>query len=215
MRNQVIAAGLAACLVAVPAGAQTLNVATAGDQNMVDYIKDYLGPMFEKAHPGVKVVAVGTGPGDAGSQKIFEKLDAQRKGGAAKSDFDVVVIHQKAAGTMVGEGLLEKYTSKIPTGGLATRETASNSLGAEVSGYVMPMFHSQTAIAYNPDLVKDPPSSYPELVEWAKKNPKKFGYNGIKGGMSGVAFVSGWVYAFGGDAEKLAKGPYDSSTKAA
>jgi putative spermidine/putrescine transport system substrate-binding protein len=215
MPNRVIAATLAACLIAAPAGAQTLNVATAGDQNMVDYIKDYLGPMFEKTHPGVKVVAVGTGPGDAGSQKIFEKLDAQKKGGSAKSDFDVVVIHQKAAGTMVGEGLLEKYTSKIPTGGLATRETASNSLGAEVSGYVMPMFHSQTAIAYNPDLVKDPPSSYPELVEWAKKNPKKFGYNGIKGGMSGVAFVSGWVYAFGGDAEKLAKGPYDSSTKAA
>jgi putative spermidine/putrescine transport system substrate-binding protein len=214
MPNRVIAATLAACLIAAPAGAQTLNVATAGDQNMVDYIKDYLGPMFEKTHPGVKVVAVGTGPGDAGSQKIFEKLDAQKKGGSAKSDFDVVVIHQKAAGTMVGEGLLEKYTSKIPTGGLATSETASNSLGAEVSGYVMPMFHSQTAIAYNPDLVKDPPSSYPELVEWAKKNPKKFGYNGIKGGMSGVAFVSGWVYAFGGDAEKLAKGPYDSSTKA-
>jgi putative spermidine/putrescine transport system substrate-binding protein len=215
MPNRVIAVTLAASLIAAPAGAQTLNVATAGDQNMVDYIKDYLGPMFEKTHPGVKVVAVGTGPGDAGSQKIFEKLDAQKKGGSAKSDFDVVVIHQKAAGTMVGEGLLEKYTSKIPTGGLATRETASNSLGAEVSGYVMPMFHSQTAIAYNPDLVKDPPSSYPELVEWAKKNPKKFGYNGIKGGMSGVAFVSGWVYAFGGDAEKLAKGPYDSSTKAA
>jgi hypothetical protein len=43
----------------------------------------------------VKVTAVGTGPGDAGSQKIYEKLDAQKKGGAAKSDFDVVVIHQK------------------------------------------------------------------------------------------------------------------------
>ena len=47
------------------------------------------------------------------------------------------------------------------------------------------------------------PNSYAELVEWTKKNPKKFGYNGIKGGMSGVAFVAGWVYAFGGDANKL------------
>jgi hypothetical protein len=27
--------------------------------------------------------------------------------------------------------------------------------------------------------------------------------------MSGVAFVAGWVYAFGGDAGKLMKGPYD------
>jgi ABC-type uncharacterized transport system YnjBCD substrate-binding protein len=210
-----IAGALAAGLMAGPAGAQTtLNVATAGDQNMVDYIKDYLGPMFEKKNPGVKVNAVGTGPGDGGSQKIYEKLDAQKKGGAAKSDFDVVVVHQKAAGTMVQEGLLEKYKDKIPTGKLATRDSAANALGAEVSGFVMPMFHSQTAIAYNADLVKNPPSSYPELVEWVKKNPKQFGYNGIKGGMSGVAFVSGWVYAFGGNTDKLLKGPYDAATKA-
>jgi putative spermidine/putrescine transport system substrate-binding protein len=214
MRRFVFAAGLAAGLAAFPAQAQTLNVATAGDQNMVDYIKDYLGPMFEKQHPGVKVVAVGTGPGDGGSQKIYEKLDAQKKAGAAAADFDVVVIHQKAAGTMVQEGLLDKYRDRIPTGSLVTRDTATNALGAEVSGYVMPMFHSQTAIAYNPDLVKSPPASYPELREWVKKNPKQFGYNGIKGGMSGVAFVTGWVGAFGGGSANLEKGPYDASAKA-
>jgi ABC-type uncharacterized transport system YnjBCD substrate-binding protein len=209
-----LAAGLAAALMTGTASAQTLNVATAGDQNMVDYIKDYLGPLFEKSHPGVKVVAVGTGPGDGGSQKIFEKLDAQKKSGAAGSDFDVVVIHQKAAGTMATEGLLEKYTDKIATGKLATRDTATNSLGTDVSGYVIPMFHSQTAIAYNPDLIKTPPSTYAELRDWVKQNPKQFGYNGIKGGMSGVAFVTGWVSAFGGDAAKLEKGPYDAATKA-
>lgn len=208
----VAAIGLAAGLSA-EAGAQTLNVATAGDQNMVDYIKDYIGPMFEKANPGVKVVAVGTGPGDGGSQKIYEKLDAQKKASAPKWDFDVVVVHQKMAGVMAAENLLEKYRDRIATGKLVTRETAENSLGANVSGYVMPMFHSQTAIAYNADMVKDVPNSYAELVEWTKKHPKNFGYNGIKGGMSGVAFVSGWVTAFGGDAAKLEKGPYDPATK--
>jgi ABC-type uncharacterized transport system YnjBCD substrate-binding protein len=214
MRNGLLAAGLAALLMSSAASAQTLNVATAGDQNMVDYIKDYLGPLFEKSHPGVKVVAVGTGPGDGGSQKIYEKLDAQKKAGAA-SDFDVVVIHQKAAGTMVKEDLLKKYRDQLPTGKLVTRDTATNSLGTDVSGYVMPMFHSQTAIAYNADLVSSPPNSYPELREWVKKNPKQFGYNGIKGGMSGVAFVTGWIAAFGGDAAKLEKGPYDPAAKAA
>src|SRR5688572_2315428 len=110
MNKYWLAGALGAALAAGPASAQmqTLNVATAGDQNMVDYVKDYLGPLFEKSHPGVRVVAVGTGPGDAGSQKIYEKLDAQKRGGAARSDFDVVVVHQKAAGTMVQEGLLEK-----------------------------------------------------------------------------------------------------------
>jgi putative spermidine/putrescine transport system substrate-binding protein len=213
MRKSLLAAGLAALLMSSAASAQTLNVATAGDQNMVDYIKDYLGPLFEKSHPGVKVVAVGTGPGDGGSQKIFEKLDAQKKAAAA-ADFDVVVIHQKAAGTMVQDGLIKKYRDALPTGSLVTRESATNALGTDVSGYVMPMFHSQTAIAYNPDLIKNPPNNYAELREWVKKNPKQFGYNGIKGGMSGVAFVTGWISAFGGDAAKLEKGPYDAATKA-
>jgi putative spermidine/putrescine transport system substrate-binding protein len=213
MRKSLLAAGLAALLMSSAASAQTLNVATAGDQNMVDYIKDYLGPLFEKSHPGVKVVAVGTGPGDGGSQKIFEKLDAQKKAAAA-ADFDVVVIHQKAAGTMVQDGLIKKYRDALPTGGLVTRESATNALGTDVSGYVMPMFHSQTAIAYNPDLIKNPPNNYAELRDWVKKNPKQFGYNGIKGGMSGVAFVTGWISAFGGDAAKLEKGPYDAATKA-
>lgn len=214
MKSHILAFALATGLAIPAASAQTLTVATAGDQNMVDYIKDYLGPMFEKANPGVKVVAVGTGPGDGGSQKIYEKLDAQKKAGAAKVDFDVIVVHQKMAGTLASESLLDKYRERIATGTLVTRETADNSLGANVSGYVMPMFHSQTAIAYNADLVKDVPNSYTELAEWVKKNPKKFGYNGIKGGMSGVAFVSGWVTAFGGDAAKLEKGPYDAATKA-
>lgn len=213
MHKGLWAASFSALLLTSQASAQTLNVATAGDQNMVDYIKDYLGPMFEKKHPGVKVVAVGTGPGDGGSQKIFEKLDAQKKAGAP-SDFDVVVIHQKAAGTMVKDELIKKYRDNLPTGNLVSRDTATNALGTDVSGYVMPMFHSQTALAYNPDLVKNPPNSYVELRDWVKKNPKQFGYNGIKGGMSGVAFVTGWVAAFGGDAAKLEKGPYDPAIKA-
>ncbi len=78
----------------------------------------------------------------------------------------------------------------------------------------MPMFQSQTALAYNADMLKNPPANFTELKEWVKKNPKQFGYNGIKGGMSGVAFVAGWVYAFGGDADKLIQGPYDAAEKA-
>jgi ABC-type uncharacterized transport system YnjBCD substrate-binding protein len=215
MRARFIFAALAAGLFAAPAGAQTLTVITAGDQNMVDYVRDYLGPQFEKSHPGVKVVSVGTGPGDAGSQKIYEKLAAQKAANSNAWDVDVMVIHQKMAGQMVNEQMLLKYRDLIPTGKLVSRDTASNSLGANVTGYVIPMFHSQTALAYNPDVVKDAPGTYTELVDWVKKNPKKFGYNGIKGGMSGVAFVTGWVYAFGGDADKLMKGPYDAATKAA
>jgi ABC-type glycerol-3-phosphate transport system substrate-binding protein len=47
-------------LAATPAAAADLTVLTAGDQNMVDYVNDYLGPLFEKENPGTKVRVIGT-----------------------------------------------------------------------------------------------------------------------------------------------------------
>src|SRR5437763_16785 len=158
---------------------------------------------------------VRAGPGDAGAQKIYEKLSAQQKAGNNEWDIDVAVIHQLASATMVNEKLLMPYRNDVSAGKLVSRDTAKNALGANVDGYVLPMFHSQIVFAYNPDLVKSPPKSFQELNEWVKKNPKQFGYNGVKGGMSGVGFVMGWVAANSGMGDKLEKGPYDPAQKAA
>lgn len=195
------------------ADAQTLNIASGGSENMVEYVTDYLGPLFESQNPGVKVRVTGTGPGDAGTQKILEKLEAQKNAGKDSWDIDVAVGNQQKTAEMVEMGLLKSYRPDISTGSLVTRDTAKMALGVEVDGYVMPMFHSQTAIAYNSDLVPNPPGSYDELKSWTKENPKAFGYNGIKNGMSGVAFVVGWMYAYGGDAAKLQNGPYEDALK--
>jgi putative spermidine/putrescine transport system substrate-binding protein len=210
-----VAAAVLAAWLPLPAAAQTtLNVITAGDQNMVDYVNNYLGPKFEAMNPGVKVKAVGTGPGDAGSQKIYEKLSAQQKANVAAWDVDVAVVHQRGAATMVKESLLSSYTKDVAAGKMISRDSSKNALGQNVDGYVIPMFHSQIAFAYNPDVVKAPPKSYAELNEWVKKNPKQFGYNGVKGGMSGVGFVMGWVGANSGMGDQLEKGPYDAGKKA-
>jgi ABC-type uncharacterized transport system YnjBCD substrate-binding protein len=190
-----------------------LNVATAGSQNMVDYVKTYLAPKFEAMHPDVKINVVGTGPGDAGSHKISEKLSAQNDSNQEQWDIDVAVVHQKIGAQMVNKGLLSKYRADISTGTLVTRDSAKNALGTNVDGYVMPMFHSQTAIAYNSAFIKNPPKSYDELVTWTQKNPKAFGYNGIKNGMSGVSFVTGWIYAYGSNATKLTNEAYNPATK--
>lgn len=216
MKSQVLMlAPLALAVASLNVQAETvLNVATAGSDNMVQYVTDYLGPMFEQQHPGVKVNVVGTGPGDAGSQKIYEKLEAQAKAGNEKWDIDVAVVHQSKGGDMVREGLLTSYRKDIKTGSLVSGDAVANALGTNVDGYVMPMFQSQTAIAYNPDLVKQVPASYDELKQWVDTHPQAFGYNGIKNGMSGVAFVTGWVYAYGGDAQKLMHGPYEQGEAA-
>jgi putative spermidine/putrescine transport system substrate-binding protein len=216
-KPSLYAAALAASLLslAMPAIADTtLNVVTAGDQNMVDYVNNFLGPKFEAQNPGVKVKAVGTGPGDAGSQKIYEKLSAEKSANTATWDIDVAVVHQRGAATMMKESLLSPYTKDIAAGKLISRDSATNALGTNVGGYVIPMFHSQIVFAYNSDVVKVPPKSFSELNEWVKKNPKQFGYNGVKGGMSGVGFVTGWVEANSGMAEQLERGPYDPAKKA-
>ena len=215
--TRLMSAATVAALIALPGAAlaqTTLNVVTAGDQNMVDYVNNFLAPKFEKMNPGVKVRAVGTGPGDGGSQKIYEKLSAQAKSGSNAWDTDVAVVHQLGAATMVKENLLLPYRKDVAAGKLVSRDTAKNALGANVDGYVLPMFHSQIAFAYNPDVVKSPPKSFAELNDWVKKNPKQFGYNGVKGGMSGVGFVMGWVAANSGLGDKLEKGPYDPAAKA-
>jgi putative spermidine/putrescine transport system substrate-binding protein len=214
--NRLLALSAVAAAFALPAAAQTtLNVVTAGDQNMVDYVNTFLAPRFEKLNPGVTVKAVGTGPGDAGSQKIYEKLSAQSKAGAAAWDVDVAVIHQRGAATMVKENLLAAYRKQIATDTLVSRDTAKNALGQNVDGFVIPMFHSQIAMAYNPDVVKAPPKTFTELEAWVKQYPKQFGYNGVKGGMSGVGFVMGYVSANSGLGKQLEEGPYDASKKAA
>ncbi|MBZ5486986.1 extracellular solute-binding protein [Halomonas aquamarina] len=208
MKPLALALGLLTSAIAAPAMATTtLNVFTAGDDNMVEYINEFLAPRFEAAHPDVRVRALGTGPGDAGSQAIYETLSAQREN--ATWGVDVAVIHQRMAGQMAEEALLSRYVDDLPTGALASAGSARNALGIDVEGYVMPMFQSQIAIAYNPALLEQPPQSYQALAEWVEEHPGQFGYNGITGGMAGVGFVFGWMYAFTDMMDTLQNGPWE------
>ena len=203
-------AAFAVALAASPPKAAELTVLTAGDQNMVDYVNHYLGPLFEKAYPGNTVRAVGTGPGDAGSQKITRAFRRAAGEPAPPTGTSTSPSCTRSSPARWSRRAISKpIARKIDTGKLVSRDNAKMALGSDVNGYVMPMFNSQTAIAYNPTLVPNPPKSYAELVEWAKEHPKQFGYNGIKGGASGVSFVMGWIYAFGGgDANNLMTGPF-------
>ncbi len=83
----------------------------------------------------------------------------------------MAVVHEKFVGPMVTKNYLDKYRSDIATGKLVTRDNAKMALGTNVDGYVMPMFNSQTAIAYNPTLVPNPPKSYAELKDWPRRTP--------------------------------------------
>ncbi len=183
---------------------------TAGDVNMLALGQHVIGPLFTEKYPNVDVMTVHTGPGNAGSQLIFEKVSADKDKEAG--DIDVAMVHQIFLRWAIEEDLLLDYAKDLDTWQYITSPFARTSLGVNVEGYCMPMFHSQTVLAYNPKYVADPPETYAEIVEWAKEHPGKFGYNGIKGGMSGVAFTMGWIYWKTGKYEKYAvTGPFEES----
>ncbi len=195
--------------LAVDANDVTLNVATAGDTNMEELQRVHVAKFLAQKYPGMKLNVVGTGPGDDGSQKIYEKLMAQKDAGKPEWDIDVAIVHQGIMGNMIQNGLLLKYVPKTDIANYVIGDTSKNSLGANVAGYVIPLFQSQVAIAYNSDVVKKVPSNLRELEKWIKANPGSFGYNGVKNGMSGVAFATAFIYAKSGDYQQLSKGPYN------
>lgn len=214
VEKQVVVTKEVEKIVEVPAEEEIeLVYMTAGDVNMLALAQNLLAAKFkEDVNPNVNLRTIHTGPGDAGSRLIFEKLMADKEAGKQVGDVDVAMVHQVFMTWAMKEGdLLLKYAPDLSTYKYVTAADAKNALGANVEGYVMPMFHSQTAIAYNPDMVSDPPKSYDELVEWVKQNPGMFGYNGIKGGMSGVSFTVGWLYWKTGRYDKYASGSFDEA----
>jgi ABC-type uncharacterized transport system YnjBCD substrate-binding protein len=183
---------------------------TAGDVNMLALGQHVIGPLFTEKYPNVNVMTVHTGPGNAGSQLIFEKVLADKN--KEVGDIDVAMVHEIFMRWAIAEDLLLNYAKELNTWQYVTSPFAKTSLGVNVEGYCMPMFHSQTVLAYNPKYVSDPPKTYEEIVAWVKENPGKFGYNGIKGGMSGVAFTVGWIYWKTGKYEKYAiTGPFEEA----
>jgi ABC-type uncharacterized transport system YnjBCD substrate-binding protein len=207
----VIAFGLLA-VPGVAAQRTRMIFMTAGDVNMLALGQNVFAPGFMAENPNVQVTTIHTGPGNSGSQTIFEKLLAEKKANRNVSDVDVALVHEIFMKWSMTEGLLQPYAQQTNTWKYVTSPFAKSAMGLNVEGYVMPLFMSQTAIAYNPEYVKNPPKSYAELEAWVKKNPGKFGYNGIKGGASGVAFVMGWTYAKTGKYQKYAvTGPFDKA----
>jgi len=203
-------------MLAVPVSAATrLNVAIGADVNVVEVHKTLLGPGFKAQTPDVEVNVVGTGTGEPASRTIYTKIKAQADAGRKDWDIDVALVSMAVASQMVKEGLLHGYVPQMKNAALIKGAEVKAAFGVKVEGYVVPMFHNQIAIAYNPAKVATPPKSFEDLVAWVKANPGKFGYNGIKGGVSGVGFTIGWVYWKTGLYTQLTQGPFDKTREGA
>ena len=64
------------------------------------------------------------------------------------------------ASQMVKEGLLHRYVPEMKNAALVKGAEVKEAFGVNVDGYVVPMFHNQIAIAYNPAKVPAPSSMW-------------------------------------------------------
>jgi ABC-type uncharacterized transport system YnjBCD substrate-binding protein len=177
---------------------------TAGDVNMLALGQNVIGPALAEKYPNIQVMTVHTGPGNAGSQLILEKLEAESKSNKEAWDVDVAMVHQIFMKWAMEKDLLMPYAKEVPTWAYVT--PFAERLGVDIE---IPHRCYQRTACYHPDYVSRP--GYAELVDRLKLT-RQFGYNGIKGGMSGVGFVIGWVYWKTGKYQKYAvTGPVEKA----
>ena len=158
----------------VPASAATrLNVAIGADVNVVEVHKTLLGPGFRASAPDVELNVVGTGTGEPASRAIYTKIKAQADTGRKPWDIDVALVSMAVASQMVKEGLLHRYVPQMKNAALVKGAEVKEAFGVTVDGYVVPMFHNQIAIAYNPAKVATPPKSFDELAAWVEGQPRQ------------------------------------------
>ena len=192
----------------------TLQLATAGDTNMVEFF-NLVGRAFMEEHPNIRVNVVGTGPGDSGSRNIFTRWKAQMDARRSSWDLDIACVHESVMADLIDDDLIVRYVPGVSNARYVNTPSSRYALGTPVEGYVVPLFTSQIVLAYNPARVSSPPRSIDELEAWIRANPNRFGYNGVTGGMSGVGLVAGWLYARTGQYQNIAvTGPYNAASTA-
>lgn len=144
-------------------------------------------PYGEKYTMELQFLLTGTG-----GQGLRDRMIAEFKAGKKDTGFDVMEtgIDQFAQyNAQAGEDFFMKIdTSKVPNFDAIQAKPAAG------EGYAMPYRGTTVVLAYNSDVVKNPPKTADELTEWIKANPGRFAYNVPGTGGAGDSFARTAVY---------------------
>jgi putative spermidine/putrescine transport system substrate-binding protein len=188
------------------AAATKLDVYTASDANISDWLSNTLKPAFEAANPGLSVnVVISRGTGTGGVNAIADRALAALQ---AKKDPQVDFIEEITVGVPIGaenSGLWTKFdANSLPNWNRV------NKVAIQAPDH-LPWRGSQVLLAYNSDKVATPPRTWAELVAWIKANPGQFIYGRPDRGGSGRNFVVRAIHEANGRDPSLFK--IDNFTK--
>ena len=122
--------------------------------------------------------------------------------GAGRSDIDMIIVGTDALAAGIEQNLwvklLPDYSAKFP--GLKDNyqpNAAKMQDLAKDQGMVITFMPSGPLVEYNPDKVKNPPTTPAELLSWCKANPNKLIYARPANSGPGRTFLMGLPYLLG------------------
>ncbi len=176
--------------------------------NMRKYFMDKVIPAYKKwvkEKYGVDI-EVEFLPATGGTKPLYEKFKAYVEAGKLGTktfDIDLAKVGPDwYTYDMVKKGwllpILPDYAQVIPNA-LKANQPGLFAFSYEGKVYAIPLYRPTISIFYNKDMVKNPPTSFEELKEWIKANPKKFSYVDPRTGYtsSGAMFLVAVMHAYG------------------
>lgn len=141
----------------------------------------------KKAKLEVQFIVSGTN-----EQSLVDRLAATYQAGEKDTDFDLIAIDDSVISGVLAK-TSQDFFEPIDTSKL---ENYDNLIFKEnvVGDTFVPYRGTSVMLAYNSDVVKNPPKNQDELTDWIKNNPGRFAYCDPSTGGSGVAVVLNSVY---------------------
>jgi putative spermidine/putrescine transport system substrate-binding protein len=190
----LVAFGAGSAVAQAPKSPVTLNISDpAGDLALTQAAID----QYQKKHPEMiaKVNIV-----RATAPELPGKLKAMQ--GAGRSDIDLVLTGTDFLAAGIEQGLLTKllpdHASKFPNL-TANYQPAAAKMQELAQGYgvVVTFMPAGPLLEYNPDKVKQVPTTPQELLAWCKANPNRLIYARPANSGPGRTFIMGLPYVLG------------------
>ncbi len=174
------------------ASSSNIYIVTLADTNVESLFRDTYIADFSKAYPQYNVTYTNILHGTNAQQLVVDNLTA------------AIATHQKSVPYDIFEDTPLNYT--YPVGKTfkdyfqpvnATNVPAAAKVDpavlAQAFGYGIPYRGSSVVLAYNSLKVKNPPTTFADLLAWIQANPGKFTYCDPNDGGSGALFVAGAI----------------------
>lgn len=125
-------------------------------------------------------------------QSLPDRLAAAYKAGETDTDFDLIALDDSGVSTILAQ-TSEDFFEPIDTSRIQNYDNLVYKENV-VGDTFIPYRGTAVFLAYNSDVVADPPKTAEKLYQWIKENPGRFAYCDPSTGGSGYSFTANSVY---------------------